>query len=153
MTTPRSSACSRRWRCPHGRRAAGLTLVELLAAMAILSVVLSSLLLVRARHVRQTAQSRRCAEAVRAADRLLETWYAAGQPVLPSASGTCPHDVRYGWTTRTMAEEAAGVTDLLVVRLAIHDADAADTNDARAPLAFVDVVVRRVQRQSAEAGR
>jgi hypothetical protein len=52
-----------------------------------------------------------------------------------------------------MAEEAAGVTDLLVVRLAIHDADAADTNDARAPLAFVDVVVRRVQRQSAEAGR
>lgn len=104
------SSCSRR---------AGLTLIEVVAAVAILGVVLGGVMVAKARHSRQIAHARATMELVRAADDLLASWFIdpAGVPV--GRSGTREGDPTVVWKTRVRDEEPIERIGARVVRVEV----------------------------------
>jgi len=85
---------------------AGLTLIEVLAALALLGSVLVALLLARSEHERQWHAGRQRAEAVRVADELLTDWW--DNPGAIPREGRGEIDGHSGWTWRTTTRQPSG---------------------------------------------
>jgi type II secretory pathway pseudopilin PulG len=75
-------------RCPQD----GLTLIEVVVGLLLLSTLLASLLLSHGRHVRQVQLAQRKLVAIEAADRLLADWFAAPDGIPISATGKVAWD-------------------------------------------------------------
>lgn len=80
----------------------GLTLIEVLASLALLGTLLVALVQARGDHLRQWTLAQRKLEAVDAAERLLEAWWADPATLPRSGSGTLDG----GWRWRTQVREA-----------------------------------------------
>jgi hypothetical protein len=100
-----------------------MTLLEVVAGLALLASLLGALVMAKARYVRQAAAADRRVEAVAAADELLAGWHQNPRslPRELSGSGAVSGDRRLAWRLRPVAN--AGVEELggRVVRLEVLD--------------------------------
>jgi prepilin-type N-terminal cleavage/methylation domain-containing protein len=101
----------------------GLTLIEVVAAIAILGTILVGIVLSSARLTHQAALARRQAVAVRAADELITGWWTAKEGVPVGAEGAVESDPTLLWTVRLMENEPVARLGARVVRVAIREAD------------------------------
>jgi prepilin-type N-terminal cleavage/methylation domain-containing protein len=156
------------FRCSRGR---GLTLIEVVAAIAILGTILVAVVLARSRLTRQLALVDLKTSAVAAADDLIAAWWAspAGFPI--DREGVVPGDERLLWRTMVVRNDMMEALGAVVVRLEMRPASAAvalammngEAGSAAAaklaelePLAVVEVVLPRpepVKRKTEGSGR
>jgi prepilin-type N-terminal cleavage/methylation domain-containing protein len=127
-----SSRCSRR---------AGLTLIEVIAAIVILGTILVGIVLSKSRHARQLALSRRKMEAIRAADRLLTQWWTGSQGIPVDGAGEVPWDPTLRWRTQVVPNEEVARLEARVVRLEVIETRSGPGVQADGPLANVEVVL------------
>src|SRR5688500_13208484 len=113
-----SSRPSRRSARPRGR-AAGLTLREVVAGLALLSTLLVAVLTTRAKLTRQWAAAERRLRATEAADALLTAWWQDVKTFPRRASGAVPGDDRMSWRTEVVSNELADRLEATVVRLEV----------------------------------
>src|SRR5436190_9188313 len=93
------SAPWRASRRPTPARRLAMTLVEVVAGLALLGTLLAAVLVVRARYAHQSAAAERRLQAVAAADALLSAWHR-DPPSLPrSGSGHVEGDAQLAWRT------------------------------------------------------
>jgi hypothetical protein len=132
---------SRRRAQPHRRltRRSGLTLVEVVAGLALLATLLVAVLGTKARVTRQWAHANRKLEAVAAADRLLAAWWATPATFPRKNSGSVPGDAGLNWRTTPVGNDAVRPLGASVVRLEI--VDERQPAAAGAVLATVEVVL------------
>jgi prepilin-type N-terminal cleavage/methylation domain-containing protein len=134
--------CSRPWAVPAAAAMArrGMTLVEVVASLALLASLLVGLLLAKARFTRQSALADRRIEAVRAADRLLTEWWADPARLPRHGAGRIDGPADLSWQTSLVANPALGELGAQVVRLEIID-DRTGATAAGGVLATVEVVL------------
>jgi hypothetical protein len=100
-----------------------MTLLEVVAGLALLASLLGALVMAKARYARQAAAADRRVEAVAAADELLAAWHQNPRalPLEFSGSGAVPGERRLAWRLRPVVN--AGVEELggRVVRLEVLD--------------------------------
>lgn len=122
-----------RARCrPASRR--GLTLIEVLAALAIISMLLAGVATTRSRLVRQWGAADRTLAAVAAADALLAEWVRDGQ--LPRETAGEWGATGLAWRIGAVSNETAEALGAEVVRLEVFE-----LRDAGAePLVVVDTL-------------
>jgi type II secretory pathway pseudopilin PulG len=128
----------------------GLTLVEVVAGMALMATLLVGILMAYGNHVHQIKRAQRKLEAIALADQLMEGWFSKTNPAVPITSGggsignkKKSEKVNKGnslvW--RTYEIENRRVSDSLnlkIIRLEVQDSEAKKENDV---LAAVEVVV------------
>jgi type II secretory pathway pseudopilin PulG len=100
---------------------AGLTLVEVVAGLALLSTLLVAVLTTKARVTRQWANAHRRLEAVSAADRLLATWWQDVDRFPRRAAGLVPGNTSFTWRTTPIANPELKALNVSVIRLEILD--------------------------------
>ena len=81
---------------------AGLTLIEVVAALALMATLLVAVLTIRSGLTRRRASADRRLRAVAAADGLLTTWWADPTTFPVDRSGPVPADPALGWSTRVL---------------------------------------------------
>ncbi len=115
-----------------------MTLIEVLAALALLAAVLMGILTARSRATLQWNRANERIRATEAADRLLSSWWQAPATLPRSGEGTVPDDARLHWRTRPVADPAAEALYGQIVRLEVSRAadPASDPTAAR-----VDIVL------------
>ena len=128
-------------RCQVRRRSrcVGLTLIEVIAGLALLGWLLSAVVLAKARYTRQLAQANRGIEAIEAADSLLASWWQdkADVPLPLSGWGEVPDSNGLNWRTSQVTNEAVEDLGAVVIRLEITDRQ---TSPPAAVLTTVDLV-------------
>jgi hypothetical protein len=116
---PKSTTSSRTSRkAATAPRRPAATLVELLAGLALLSLLLSGMLMMRARLIHQRAGADARLRAIAAADELLSTWNANPATFPRSNFGPCA-DPHFTWTTRIVPNTAAATIAVQIIRLEI----------------------------------
>ena len=119
------------------RRRRGLTLVEVVAGLALLAALLVAVLTAKARATRQLASANRRLEAVAAADRLLVGWWQDPAHFPRHASGRVPGENGFAWRTSPVRNDTVNALAASVIRLEVLDERA----KPRSVLAFVEVVL------------
>jgi type II secretory pathway pseudopilin PulG len=115
-----------------------MTLVEVVAGLALLGSVLVGLLLTRTALMRQRIAADERLAAVHACDQLLAQWRAEGREVPVSAWGLLGDDDRFRWSTHLAGTQRIEPLAVDVVQL-----DVAKTGEERQPLASVELLVGR----------
>ena len=115
-----------------------MTLIEVVAGLALLAAVLAGILQVKARYTRQARATAQRREAIRCADVLLSAWWHDVAPFPRAAEGIAPGHPELVWQTRPLINPAAAAIGAQVIRLEIRPAG---QDEQSAPLAGVDVVV------------
>jgi prepilin-type N-terminal cleavage/methylation domain-containing protein len=129
----------------------GLTLVEVVAGLALLSTLLVAVLTTKARVTRQGAHAQRRLEAVAAADRLLAEWWPRRDEFPRQSSGRMPGDSGLAWRTAAISNQPLNALRTSVIRLEILDERA--TRAGEGVLASVEVVLDdELPRAAAVAG-
>lgn len=132
-------------RLPTTRSRAGLTLIEIIAAIALVGLLLSAVVTAKARHTHQLADASRILEATKYADALLLEWHATtGVP--PEDSGEFIQGDSFTWRTTIVRDVELPPTEFQVVRLSVYDTRNASSKEA---LFNIDVIVPK----EAEGGR
>jgi prepilin-type N-terminal cleavage/methylation domain-containing protein len=98
----------------------GLTLLEVLAAVAILGTILVGVVIAKSRHTRQLAATERLDAAVRAADELIAAWWASPRGIPIDDSGELGTDGSLVWRTRTVANKEIESLGARVVRVEVR---------------------------------
>lgn len=119
-------------------RARGLTLIEVVAAIAILGTILVGVVMAQSRLLRQLGRAERERRAVRAADDLIAGWWNGGG-VPTDATGAVPGGDRLTWETRSQPNPAIEALGARVVRVRVLEAGST-TNPDRARLQPADAV-------------
>ncbi len=127
---------------PRSRRA-GLTLIEVVAAIAILGTVLVGVVMAKARHTHQLALTERRNDALRAADELLASWWTEPQGVPVAQSGEFEAGVPLAWETRWVPNRAVEELGARVLRVEIRESPdgAIEPIDGGEALVVVDLVM------------
>ena len=125
----------RQWR----RRTRGLTLVEVVAGLALLSTLLVAVLTTKARVTRQWSHAQRKLEAVAAADRLIAQWWPRRDEFPRQSSGRVTADSGLLWRTTPLSNPPLNALRSSVIRLEILDGRAMRAGDS--VLASVEVVL------------
>ena len=126
----------------------GLTLLEVVAAIAILGSVLVGLVLAKAKHTHQLATAQKQSQAVRLLDDLIASWWtggSGGNGVPVGESGVIGADGAWAWETRLVANPAIEKLGACVVRVEMRDTGARrrESSGSRdtADLVVVDLVL------------
>ena len=123
--------------CCVSRKRSGLTLIEVVAGLALMATVLVGILEAGGRHVRQIKRAQRQLSAAAEADRLL-TGMAGNFEQLPDNNTGTECGDGLMWRTRLMENrEARETMNIAIVRLEIFDPK--QTKD-QTPLVAIDVV-------------
>lgn len=112
-----------------------MTLVEVVAGLALLASLLVALLLATARHTRQSADAERRLRAAAAADALLTGWWQDRANFPRAAAGRVTGDPDLSWRTRVVPNATLTELRAQVVRLEVSD------DRVGGPLVSVDVVL------------
>jgi Tfp pilus assembly protein PilE len=108
--------------CSSCSRAAGLTLIEVVAAIAILGTILAGIVLAKSRHTAQLYDAQRRSDAVAAADALLYQWWTRPEGVPVDQSGVIESTPALAWRTRLIMVEPIKNLGARVVRVELFDA-------------------------------
>lgn len=104
------------------RKRSGVTLIEVLAALALLGSLAVAMVLSRGRLVEQHRLAEKKLEAVQAADVLLAQWWAADEKHVPvGLSGRIDGKPGWLWETEAIASDALVPFDAHIIRLRILD--------------------------------
>ncbi len=117
-----------------------MTLIEVVAGLALLTAVLGGILTAKTRFARQWARADQRVRAVEAADRLLTQWWQDYARVPRSGGGIVPGNAALAWQTRPVASADLEPVGGQIVRLTVGRAGEPDS-----VLATVDVIVPRWQ--------
>lgn len=117
----------------------GLTLIEVIASLAILGSLLVAILAAKGRSIQQWNTANRRIQATAAADALLSQWWQKPETLPHEATGAIEGDSKLTWRTRVIEERELGELGLEKVRLEILDQDAKELKDA---LVIVDLVLK-----------
>jgi prepilin-type N-terminal cleavage/methylation domain-containing protein len=118
----------------------GLTLLEVVAALAILGGVLVGIVLARAKLARQTAMARQLSQAVRLSDDLIASWWARPEGVPVGADGVLGAEEAWVWATSPVANPAIERLGARVVRLEVRPRREPSGTGRAAPI-VVDLVL------------
>lgn len=130
--------------CSPSSRRAGLTLIEVVAAIAILGTVLVSTVIAKSLHTRQLALAQRQQLAVRAADELISKWWASSTGIPIGEQGVMDGELKLRWETRVVANAAIRSWGARVVRVEFRSTEPALTaHEGRTdePLVAVELVL------------
>lgn len=128
--------------CSGCSRRAGVTLIEVVAAIAILGTILVGVVMSKARHTRQVALTLRINQAVLVADELIAGWWAseAGPPI--GASGIAGGEAVFVWETHLVKNEALAALGTRVLHVEIREAEGAlGARAAEGAVVAVDLVL------------
>src|SRR5215210_5494241 len=125
----KSSPCCR----GPGRR--GMTLIEVLAGLALLAGLLVGVLAVKSRCARQWTHANRRLAAVAAADALLSAWWQEPASFPRSGAGTVEGNAGLAWRTRVVPNAQVNALGATTVRLEVSGA--AGSPDGNGPLASI----------------
>lgn len=132
------TTCSRRWGAP------GLTLIEVVAAIAIVGTVLVGIVMARTRHTRQSITAEHKLAAVNAADELLAEWWLDGRRVPLDGEGELDTKPEMTWQTFEVSNAPINDLNARVVRLEVWPVTAPDAFDKPdKPLVMVDLVLSK----------
>lgn len=98
---------------------AGLTLVEVLAALALLSTLLVGILMASNRHTEQIRRSRQTLEVLHRVDALLYRWTGSGGMVPRKANGQIPGRDELIWKTHVVSKQHRQRLGIELVRLEV----------------------------------
>jgi prepilin-type N-terminal cleavage/methylation domain-containing protein len=117
---PGHSTAARRATHPLPHHPHGLTLIEVVAAIAILGTLLVGITLSQSRHTRQLAAAEKQTAAARAADELIAGWWTTDAGVPVEESGGFVADGRsYAWVTRLRENPELARWGARVVRVTV----------------------------------
>lgn len=122
----RLTSCCRR---SHSR---GLTLIEVVAAIAILGTLLVGIVLAKSRHTRQLERARAQADAVQATDALIAGWWTDVHGVPIDERGEVPGRSSLRWRTRLIDNPRIEDLGARVVRVEVFADD--DDDEAQRSL-------------------
>lgn len=105
------------------RRRHGLTLVEVMASIALLGTLLVGIVMAKSRHTHQWSKAQRKLQAVQAADSMLSSWWADARSIPREGEGQIQATQPLRWTTRVIASPHARALRTQVVRLEIFDSE------------------------------
>ncbi|MBS3822134.1 MAG: hypothetical protein KGY81_10275 [Phycisphaerae bacterium] len=129
--------------CTRCSRAAGLTLIEVVSAIAILGTLLVGIVLARARHTHQYARAQSTQAAVEAADELLSGWWLDNRRVPVGESGVFEDHPSLSWRTFEVAKPHVAKLEARVVRLQVRRAPPDAVSESHTEVLFgVDLVMR-----------
>jgi Tfp pilus assembly protein PilV len=111
----------------------GITLIEVVASLALLATLLVALLQTKTGATLRIASAKQKLAAVGVADQMLATWWAGSDHVPVPAEGTLPNDL--AWRTRFVANTSARAMRCEVVRLEMFSTSRLDV-----PLVSVDLL-------------
>lgn len=104
------------------RRSAGMTLIEVVAALALLGSFAVAMMLSRARLVEQHTRAEQKLDAVAIADALLAEWWAGDAATFPiNEEGHIEGQAGWYWQTRVIKHDGLRPFQAQVVRLRILD--------------------------------
>ncbi len=109
--------------CLSGWKRAGLSLVEVVAAIVILGTILVGVVLAKARHTRQLAIAQQQQVAVRAADELLSGWWVSREGVPREGRGQLATQPGMVWETKVVENAEVQRLGARVVRLEVRLAE------------------------------
>ena len=139
--------------CSGCSRRAGLTLIEVVAAIAILGTLLVGIVLASARHTRQIADTRQIDTIVRAADDLLAQWWVDPDEIPIGQSGVIETSPSLAWRTYLVAN--SDVEDLGARVLRVEVGPPGKVGAALGPndktIVTVDLVLPQEEKSSDES--
>lgn len=102
------------------RRHAGMTLIEVLAALSLLGSLAVAMVLARGRLVEQHRAAEQKLKAVDAADQLLLQWWSGDSKQIPvNTSGMVEQNPGWTWETEQISDRVLTPYDAQIVRLRI----------------------------------
>jgi prepilin-type N-terminal cleavage/methylation domain-containing protein len=134
----------------------GLTLIEVMAGLAILGTLLASLVVARGRYLHQWTLAGQKQQAVQAADQLLAGWWADPQKFPRQQAGELPKS-NLQWRTSVLDSKSATDLKVQIIRLELFEkrenADRIATDgEKQSPLVQVDVVLNPPKAASKDTG-
>lgn len=132
---------SKRFRASRSGPRAGLTLMEVVAGLALLGWLLSAVVLAKARYTRQWATANQTLLATRAADQLLTHWWSDDQQIPVPASGQIAQPPGLEWRTMPLPSETVEPLGVRLVRLEVVAKNAAPGTP---PLVAVDLMLPKL---------
>ncbi len=123
----------------RSRHRPGLTLVEVVAGLALMATLLVSVLVIKARLTHSMAAAEARSRAVTAANAMLTDWWATPATFPVGRSGVVPGYPGLNWQTRVVPNPAAERLVSRIVRLDIAAAE--PTTPTPAALTSVDVLL------------
>ena len=105
-------------------RRRGLTLVEVVASIALLGTMLTIIILAQGRHQRQIQRARTRIKACEAAEKLLTQWYVQNEDIPIDHTGQVSGDATFDWRTRTVDSHDVERIGATIVELSIWHATA-----------------------------
>lgn len=122
----------------------GLTLIEVVASIALLGTLLVMLLQTHSKHVNQVTRSHQKSLAVERADQLMATWFSADEPFPRNGVGGFVGSPNMFWTTtsRRVVVGQNWVFDVITIRVFLE-------NEAQ-PLLSLEVIDSLVPGNSSE---
>lgn len=128
--------------CLPCSRRAGLTLIEVVAGIAILGVILVGIVMARSRHIHQLAEVGRVRRAIELTDRMVEQWWITPQALPIDKTGSVPGDESLVWRTRVERHDVLDPMGARVVRVEVFEAQTTAVADALPePLVALDLVL------------
>ena len=98
----------------------GLTLIEVIASLALLTTLLVGIIFAQDRHARQIRTARQRIGVVEQVDQLLYQWLKIDRAIPREATGPLPGSDDYIWETRLWPDGANRGLEIEVVRLEIR---------------------------------
>ncbi len=123
------------------RCAAGLTLIEVVAGMALLGGLLVTILLARGRFVTRGRDIDRSLQACRIAEELLDRWWADRRKTPPRGTGDVPGHAGRRWRTRVVDNEAAAGLGARAVAVEILPPNEGGEGGEPPPAARVEILL------------
>ena len=130
---PSCSASSRR----------GVTLIEVVAGVLLLSTLLVSIILTHSRHALQVRKAQRRLAAIEATDNLLVRWFDSPHGVPLEREGTFHRRLGLAWRTTIIDRQQGQIFGADVARLEVFDLK--DT-EAVKPIVTIDILIESSSR-------
>jgi prepilin-type N-terminal cleavage/methylation domain-containing protein len=132
----------------------GLTLIEVVVGLLLLSTLLAGLLLSHGRHARQVQLAQRKLAAIESADQLLADWFAAPDgipvPATGKATGRAPGPTSLWWETFVADTRHLETLGALTVRVLIREGEPGD--DAAQPLVDLSLLTQPPRAEGSPSG-
>ena len=107
--------------CSSLRRRRGLTLIEVVAGLALMSSILVAVLFLKSRYARQQALADHHLQSLTAADALLSFWWKEPATFPRRGSGSIASNPALGWQTRQVFNSDLATLGCQIIRLEITD--------------------------------
>ena len=96
-----------------------MTLIEVVAAIMLLSALMTSVLVAFSRHRDQIEFAKQKEVAIEAADALLDHWYGLAEPIPLNQSGVCQGHPNLNWQTSITQRGTVAGIDMFFVEFTI----------------------------------